>query len=214
LRRETEDSKKKPVNLHTQILFTADLMISFDLLEALRYSHYLKKEGRLVVNNHLVLPTSVYTQKLVAPTDDEIITALKKHTLCLLDADKMATDAGSPLSQNVVMLGSMPFILPVLRERPEYFALSSLADERVCRPKHLSPKIAELMALATAAGAGAEFCMKLHIRAAIKEGASRDEIYDTILIAALVGKTRVLAYALRELCEEYPLDTKDRQLPR
>lgn len=106
MRRETENSKKKPVELHALILFTADLMISFDLLEALRYSHFLKKEGRLVVNNHLVLPTSVYTQKLVAPTDDEIIAALKKHRLCLLDADKMATDAGSPLSQNVVMPGA------------------------------------------------------------------------------------------------------------
>ena len=94
----------------------ADLMISFDLLEALRYSHYLKKEGRLVVNNHLVLPTSVYTQKLVAPTEYEIIAALKKHTLCLLDADKMAADAGSPLSQNVVMLGAASGSIPLKPE--------------------------------------------------------------------------------------------------
>ncbi|MDP2796566.1 MAG: 2-oxoacid:acceptor oxidoreductase family protein, partial [Methanoregula sp.] len=94
----------------------ADLMISFDLLEALRYSHYLKKEGWLVVNNHLVLPTSVYTQKLVAPTEDEIIAALKKHSLCLLDADKMATDAGSPLSQNVVMLGAASGSIPLKPE--------------------------------------------------------------------------------------------------
>jgi indolepyruvate ferredoxin oxidoreductase beta subunit len=91
----------------------ADLMISFDLLEALRYSHYVKKEGLIVVNNHLVLPTSVYTQKLVAPTKDEIIAALKKNSLCLLDADKMATDAGSPLSQNVVMLGAASGSIPL-----------------------------------------------------------------------------------------------------
>jgi indolepyruvate ferredoxin oxidoreductase beta subunit len=54
----------------------ADLLISFDLLEALRYSHYLKTGGKMVVNRHLVLPTSVYTQKLVVPTEDEIISAL------------------------------------------------------------------------------------------------------------------------------------------
>jgi len=112
------------------------------------------------------------------------------------------------------MLGSMPFILPVLRERPECFALSSLADEMVCRPKHLPPKTAELVALAAAAGTGAEYCMKVHIRAAAQEGASREEIYDTIMIAALVGKTRVLAPALRELCEAYPRDTRDWQVPR
>ena len=111
------------------------------------------------------------------------------------------------------MLGCMPFILPVLRERPEYFTLSSLADEMVCRPKHLSPKTAELVALAAALSAGAEFCVQVHIRAAAKEGASRDEIYDTIMIAALIGKTRILAPALRELCEAYPRDTNDRQVP-
>ena len=94
----------------------ADLMISFDLLEALRYSHYLKKEGRLVVNNHLVLPTSVYTQKLVAQTEDEIIAVLKKHAVCLFDADKMAADAGSPLSQNVVMLGAASGSIPLKPE--------------------------------------------------------------------------------------------------
>jgi len=91
----------------------ADILISFDLLEALRYSHYLKKEGQLVVNNHLVLPTSVYTQKLVAPTEDEIIAALKKHSLCLLDADRMAEEAGSPLSQNVIMLGAASHSIPL-----------------------------------------------------------------------------------------------------
>lgn len=129
----------------------------------------------------------------------------------LSHADAISDDI---LVDTMEMLGSMPFILPVLRERPEYFALSSLADEMVCRPKHLSPKTAELVALAAAAGTGAEFCMKVHIRAAAKEGASRDEIYDTIMIAALIGKTRVLAPALRELCDAYRGDVTDHQEPR
>src|SRR5512133_1950800 len=48
----------------------ADLLISFDLLEALRYSHYLKTGGRAVVNRRLVVPTSVFTQKLAAPIEN------------------------------------------------------------------------------------------------------------------------------------------------
>jgi indolepyruvate ferredoxin oxidoreductase beta subunit len=94
----------------------ADLLISFDLLEALRYSHFLRKDGKIVVNRHLVLPTSVYTQNLVAPTEDKIIAALKRYELCLLDADKIATDAGSPLSQNVVMLGAASAWMPLKPE--------------------------------------------------------------------------------------------------
>jgi indolepyruvate ferredoxin oxidoreductase beta subunit len=94
----------------------ADFLISFDLLEALRYSHYVKQDGKMVVNRQLVLPTSVFMQNLVAPTQDEIIAALKKHTLCLIDADKMAEEAGSPLSQNVVMLGAASPSIPLKPE--------------------------------------------------------------------------------------------------
>ena len=95
---------------------TANLLISFDLLETLRYCHYVKKGGKIVVNRHLVLPTSVFTQNLPALTKDEIIEALKTHSLCLLDADKMADDAGSPLSQNVVMLGAASPSIPLKPE--------------------------------------------------------------------------------------------------
>jgi indolepyruvate ferredoxin oxidoreductase beta subunit len=91
----------------------ADFLISFDLLEALRYSHYVKQGGKMVVNRQLVLPTSVFMQNLVAPTQDEIIAVLKKHSLCLLDADNMAEEAGSPLSQNVVMLGAASHSIPL-----------------------------------------------------------------------------------------------------
>lgn len=94
----------------------ADLLISFDLLEALRYSHYLKKDGVLITNKRMVLPTSVFTQKLAVPKEEEIVTALKKFSLCLLDADQLATAAGSPLSQNVVMLGAAAGAMPLKPE--------------------------------------------------------------------------------------------------
>src|SRR5512136_962570 len=61
----------------------ADLLISFDLLEALRYSHYLKRGGKMVVNQHLVLPTSVFTQKIAIPTEEEIVDRLNKYNPCL-----------------------------------------------------------------------------------------------------------------------------------
>lgn len=94
----------------------ADLLISFDLLEAYRYSHYLKKDGVLVTNSRMVLPTSVYTQKLPMPKEEEIVAVLKTYDLRLLDAEKLATDAGSPLSQNVVMLGAAAGTMPLKPE--------------------------------------------------------------------------------------------------
>ena len=57
-----------------------------------------------------------FTQKLAAPSETEIATALRKFDLCLLDADKMAAEAGSPLSQNVVMLGAAARSMPLKPE--------------------------------------------------------------------------------------------------
>lgn len=99
------------------------------------------------------------------------------------------------------MLGVVPFIFTMLRDRPEVFALSAIADYRISRPDSLDAKTAELVAIAAAAGAGADNCLKVHIGAALKEGASRDEILDVLLIAAMIGKTRVLASSLRQLRE-------------
>ncbi|WP_373838265.1 carboxymuconolactone decarboxylase family protein [Methanospirillum sp.] len=99
------------------------------------------------------------------------------------------------------MLGVMPFIFKSLMERPDIFMLATLADYKTGRPKTLSPKTAELVAIAAAAGAGAESCLKVHIKAALNEGVTRDEILDTIMIAAMMGKTKILASSLRLLSD-------------
>jgi len=104
------------------------------------------------------------------------------------------------------MLGTLPFIFTLLRERADVFALSTLADERICRPKNLSPKTAELVTIAAAAGMGAEGCLKVHMQAAVKEGASREEIFDTIMIASMIGKTKILANSLRHMRDSFPGD--------
>jgi indolepyruvate ferredoxin oxidoreductase beta subunit len=85
---------------------TADILIGFDLLEGLRYSHYVREGGTMVINRRMVIPTSVFVQKLALPTEEEIVARLSEWDLCLIDADAIARDAGSPLSVNVVMLGA------------------------------------------------------------------------------------------------------------
>ncbi|MFA7199392.1 MAG: carboxymuconolactone decarboxylase family protein [Methanoculleus sp.] len=113
-----------------------------------------------------------------------------------------ADDLGDEIVEDVEkMLGTVPFIYSILRERPECFALSAIADYRISRPESLDPKTAELIAVAAAAGAGADSCLKVHMGAALKEGASRDEILDVLQIAAMIGKTRVLASSLRQFRE-------------
>jgi indolepyruvate ferredoxin oxidoreductase beta subunit len=92
---------------------TADILISFDLLEGLRYSHYLMTGGKMIVNQRMVIPTSVFVQKLNLPAEEEIIAQLSAWDLCLIDALAIAREAGSPLSVNVVMLGAASSHLPL-----------------------------------------------------------------------------------------------------
>jgi indolepyruvate ferredoxin oxidoreductase, beta subunit len=95
---------------------TAEVIIAFDMLEALRYSYYLKSGGIIVVNRQLVVPTSVYMQGLAEPTEDEILQRLAQFRLCVIDADRLAREAGSTLTQNIVMLGAASHFLPLKPE--------------------------------------------------------------------------------------------------
>ena len=106
------------------------------------------------------------------------------------------------------MLGTVPFILRVMARRPEFMIFSSLKDFYALRPKSLDAKTAELLAVAAAASAGADKCLKVHMGAAVKAGASEDQILDAILIAAVIGQTRVLAESLRALQEFEEKDMK------
>ena len=95
---------------------TADLLIAFDLIEALRYRHYLPVGGRLITNRSFVVPTSVYQQELVVPDEESILAALSDLDVVCIDALELAEEAGSSLSQNIVMLGAASGDIPL---RPE-----------------------------------------------------------------------------------------------
>ncbi|MCU0629263.1 MAG: indolepyruvate oxidoreductase subunit beta [Methanoregulaceae archaeon] len=95
---------------------TADLLIGFDMLEGLRYSHFLKPEGKMVVSRGMVIPTSVFVQGLAIPSEEDIIGKLSWIDLCLIDAEGVAREAGSVLAANVVMLGAASHHIPLAEE--------------------------------------------------------------------------------------------------
>lgn len=97
---------------------TADLLIAFDVLEALRYRHFLKTDGVMVVNREIVVPTSVFSGKQPVPTIDEVEAELKagKAKVILVDATGIAAKAGNPLAANIVLLGAASDKLPLAAE--------------------------------------------------------------------------------------------------
>ena len=92
---------------------TADLLVGFDLLEGLRYSHFLKPDGAIVISERLVIPTSVYVQSLPIPSYEDLIQRLSRFHLTLIKAEEIAREAGNVLASNVVTLGAASHHLPL-----------------------------------------------------------------------------------------------------
>jgi 4-carboxymuconolactone decarboxylase len=76
------------------------------------------------------------------------------------------------------MFGVVPFILEAMARRPEFMIFSSLKDFYALRPRSLDAKTVELLAVAAAASAGADKCLKVYMGAAAQAGASKDEKKD------------------------------------
>lgn len=88
----------------------ADHLVAFELLEAARWLHFCKPEGRLVVNERVIAPLPVLIGQYGMPTG--IRAALEYEGAYLLDAEALACAAGSPRSANVVLLGALSEGLP------------------------------------------------------------------------------------------------------
>ncbi len=83
----------------------ADVLIAFEKLEALRYLHFLKKDGVLIVNDWRIDPITVVTGAAVYP--DGILDTLKaaRNTI-VVEATREAKLMGAPKAFNVVVLGA------------------------------------------------------------------------------------------------------------
>ena len=89
---------------------TADFLLAFEKLEALRYSHYLKNKGIVMVNDREIPPMSVLIGAATYPAD--IPTQLQKHhRLFLVEAEKIAHAMGNVRVVNIVLLGVLARVL-------------------------------------------------------------------------------------------------------
>ncbi len=82
----------------------ADIILAFERLEALRALPYLKKGGKMIVNDRAISPMPVITGAAQYP--EGIIEALKASAdVTALDALELAEKAGSIKAVNVVLIG-------------------------------------------------------------------------------------------------------------
>ena len=92
---------------------TADILVSFDKLEAIRNAGILAKTGTALVNDLYLVPVTVSSgqQKPVADLDGKVKKAFKK--LVLVDAMKVATEeVGNARTMNMVIAGALSALCP------------------------------------------------------------------------------------------------------
>ncbi len=83
---------------------TADILIAFERLEAQRYAHFLKKDGKIIVNDCRIDPMTVVIGASSYP--ENIIENLKKeHEVFVIDGVKIANELGNSKVLNSVVLG-------------------------------------------------------------------------------------------------------------
>ena len=83
---------------------SVDILISFERLEALRYAHFLKKDGVMIVNDTRIDPMTVVIGAREYP--ENIIDDLKKeHSVYTIDGQSIAKELGNSKVLNSVVLG-------------------------------------------------------------------------------------------------------------
>ena len=82
----------------------ADVLIAFEKLEALRYAHFLKKDGVIIVNDWRIDPITVVTGAREYP-ENIIENLAKEHTVYSINAMEEALKLGNSKTFNVIVLG-------------------------------------------------------------------------------------------------------------
>ena len=87
----------------------ADLIVSLEPMEALRYVPYLAPEGWIITNTVPFVNIPDY------PPMESVMAELNKlpHVIAI-DVDAIAKEAGSPRSANMVLLGGIAAVLDIL----------------------------------------------------------------------------------------------------
>lgn len=90
----------------------ADFIISFELLEAARWTEYLKTDGTIVVNNQQIDPMPVITGAMEYPKDLAAKMKAAGFNVDVVDALDIALKAGNPKASNIVLMGAFSKYLP------------------------------------------------------------------------------------------------------
>lgn len=89
---------------------SADLMVAFEKMEAVRYARFLKPDGVAVINDYAMPSSTIAAGMEIYP--EGCLEAMEANFRCYtLDAAKIALELGNPKCMNVVLFGAMTVAL-------------------------------------------------------------------------------------------------------
>jgi indolepyruvate ferredoxin oxidoreductase beta subunit len=96
----------------------ADILLSFEKLEALRFAEFLRRGGTAVVNDMAIVPVTVSSGTAVYPGDEHLakVFASLDAELMMVPGECLAQEAGNVKAANVVLLGAISKLLPLPEE--------------------------------------------------------------------------------------------------
>ena len=91
----------------------ADIVVAFEMMEAVRYLPYMHNDSKVIVNTHKIYPPAVATGKMDYP--ENVLAELTDRGLHVkaLDAFDIAGSVGEVRAVNIVMVGVLSTYLPI-----------------------------------------------------------------------------------------------------
>lgn len=90
----------------------SDILVAFDRLEALRWKHFLAKDGKVLMNNVDLVPVTVSSGLQQPVTDFETRLAKAFPDALVVDAAKIAEEVGNARTMNMVIAGALSALTP------------------------------------------------------------------------------------------------------
>jgi indolepyruvate ferredoxin oxidoreductase beta subunit len=112
-----------------------DFLLSFELLEALRYINWVKPEGKIVINKQEIFPPGVNLGTAKYPQEvEKTFKKFFKENVHVIDGQGIARKLGNTQAANVVLVGAFSNFFPEITDVQFIDAIKTL----------LAPKLHDL----------------------------------------------------------------------
>jgi indolepyruvate ferredoxin oxidoreductase beta subunit len=112
-----------------------DFLLSFEMLEALRYINWVKPEGKILINKQEIFPPSVSLGNMAYPKEvEKTFKKYFKNNIWMIDGQGIAKKLGNAQAANVVLVGAFSNFFPNVKDEQWMDAIKGL----------LAPKLHDL----------------------------------------------------------------------